>query len=72
MAPDEGKIEKNPEANVPSHGTRIEQAETQTEQAMQRGAGFLEKPFPQGHFLTSLFPRADGGQAEFGGRPIVD
>ncbi len=72
VAPDEGKIEKNPDADVASHGTRTEQAETRTEQAMRRGGGFLEKPFPQEHFLTSLFPRADGGQAEFGARPIVD
>jgi hypothetical protein len=72
MARDEGEIEKNQDASVPSHGTRTEQAETRTKQAMRRASEFLGKPFLQERFLTSLSPRADGGQPEFRATPIVD
>ena len=72
MARGEGEIEKNQDANAPGHGMRIEQAETRTEQSMRRVDGFLEEPSPREHFLTSLFSRADGGQAKFEARPIAD
>jgi hypothetical protein len=74
--PKEASLESASESErwdpVPGHETRIEQTEVRTEQAMRRGGGFLEKPFLQEHFLTSLSPRADGGPAKFEARPIVD
>lgn len=72
MARGEREIEKNQDASVPGHGTRIEHAEPRTEQSMRRAGEFLVKPFLQERFLTSLSPRTGDGQPEFRATPIVD
>jgi FixJ family two-component response regulator len=36
-----------------------------------KAVDFLEKPFLREHFLTPLFPRADGARAEYEARPIA-